>query len=144
MGVSVKLLIGSRSPFFSCGVHMYATSENRRAFRASKSSPAFQRLCETDPQQGRDDVLHFLWVGEWILNHSAFKAWTRAKPYLSDSIRATCWVGDPGQGKTYTMDVSPHSTLRMHFGSCSRRPGFLDLDRLDEGSMDESHSGALP
>lgn len=65
---------------------------------------ALKWLSPIDPSARQDELRDTRTLGTcgWILEQPAFNAWVHLKA-PTDASRVTCWVGDPGQGKTYTM-----------------------------------------
>ncbi|KAK3321417.1 hypothetical protein B0T19DRAFT_478518, partial [Cercophora scortea] len=61
-------------------------------------------LSPIDPSTRHEEIKATRMPGtcEWILDNAWFRRWRQLSP-LDDSPRVGCWVGDPGQGKTYTM-----------------------------------------
>ncbi len=67
---------------------------------------ALEWLSPIDPSARHDEIRASRVLGtcEWILDNSEFRKWSQLSP-SSDYNGVNCWVGDPGQGKTYTMWV---------------------------------------
>lgn len=65
---------------------------------------ALEWLSPIDPSTRHDEIKETRTPGtcNWILTQHGFKTWARLD-HPVDATRSTCWVGNPGQGKTYTM-----------------------------------------
>lgn len=61
-------------------------------------------LSPIDPSEKHEEVRAARLAGtcEQILRNAEFRRWVNT-PRSDDYAGVTCWVGDPGQGKTFTM-----------------------------------------
>ena len=68
---------------------------------------ALEWLSPIDPSAKHDEIGASRLPGtcEWILADVDFQRWTQSLP-CKDSANVACWIGGPGQGKTYTMYAS--------------------------------------
>ncbi|KAK0623897.1 hypothetical protein B0T14DRAFT_190945 [Immersiella caudata] len=95
-------------------------SERRKA--EELHGQALKWLSPVDPSARQDELRDTRALGTcgWILEQPAFNTWVHLKA-STDATRVTCWVGDPGQGKTHTM-----SRVVDHLQDlCSKEVGYF-------------------
>ncbi|RSM04101.1 hypothetical protein CEP52_007073 [Fusarium oligoseptatum] len=106
---------------------------------------ALEWLSPIDPSEehGKISEARLPKTCEWILTNAHFERWLKTPP-SDDYAGVSCWVGDPGQGKTFTMSLIIDHLADSRLSDDTIYLSYLYCDyESTEGYSETSLAGAI-